>query len=194
MADRRTFLMLLMLGAALPAATTNAFADKGSGGGEGGGNGNGNSGSSGSGNSGSGGSSGSDHGGSDDGGSDDKGSDDKGSDDNGSDDKGSDDGSSNSGSGSKGKTGSAKNSDDGEDEEDDSQRIRAAVKKGEAAPLRKILDAVRQKYKGEIVGIKLVGKGKSLQYRIRLIDPKNNLIEVRVDAARATIVGTAGFY
>ena len=83
-----------------------------------------------------------------------------------------------------------------EDDGDDDDRIKAAVKRGEAAPLRTILEAVRKRYQGEVVKIKLVGKGKKLQYRIRLIDASNNLIEVRVNAANAVIIGSteSGFY
>jgi Peptidase propeptide and YPEB domain len=131
--------------------------------------------------------SGSDGGGSD-GGSDDGGD----SDDGGSDDGGSDD-NDNSGSGSSddgdddgGKTSTSKN-------DDDNKRIRSAVRDGKAEPLRKILSTVRKRYKGEVVRIRLSGKGKGLLYRIRIIEPSNRLIEVRVNASTGRIVGAAGF-
>lgn len=189
MTNRRTLLMLLMLGAALPLATP-ALADKGSGGGgehEGGDHEGGDRGDHGDGNNGNGnGNSGNSKGG--DGGSDDGGSDD------GGDDSGSDNGNSGSNSGSGTKGGKPAKSDDDkgkvDDDGDEDDRIRAAVKRGEAAPLKTILDVVRQRYDGEVVKIKLVGKGKKMQYRIRLIDGSNNLIEVRVNAANAVIVGS----
>ena len=75
----------------------------------------------------------------------------------------------------------------GEDDEDD--RIRAAVKSGKAEPLRKILPAVRRRYPGEVIRIRLTGSGRTLMYRIRLIAADNRLIEVRVNAENGTIVG-----
>lgn len=80
---------------------------------------------------------------------------------------------------------------EGEDGDDD-DRIKDWVKKGEAAPLSEILKTVRERYDGKVVNVKLVGKDKPELYKIRIIDQKNNLIEVQVDARKATIVGTAG--
>lgn len=89
---------------------------------------------------------------------------------------------------------------DGDDDRDDSaspsrsdqERIRDAVNRGDAAPLRDILAAVRRKYRGDIVRIRLSGSGSRMVYRIRVIDDDNRLIEVRVNAKTGKIVGAGG--
>lgn len=82
--------------------------------------------------------------------------------------------------------------DDDEDgrEKDDDERIREAVARGDAEPLKDILKALRRRYKGEVVNIRLSGEGPDLQYRIRIIDPNDRLIEVRVNARTARIIGS----
>ena len=77
------------------------------------------------------------------------------------------------------------------DDDDDDDKIRNAVEKGEAEPLRKILSNVRRSYKGKVVKISLTGKGRNMQYRIRLIDTSNRLLVVRVNAKTGRIIGTA---
>ena len=130
--------------------------------------------------------------------------DDGGSDDGDSDNSGSGGGGGNSGSGGNGGSGGSggddndDNDDDSDDDNDDSDRsgssrssdnddddddrIRAAVRGGEAAPLRDILAVVRGSYRGKIVNIRLTGSGSRLAYRIRLLDNANRLIELRVNA------------
>ena len=160
--NRRGFLLLLMTslaGGFAAAGADPALAKDGDGGGKGGGDGGGNSGG--------------DHGG-DDGG--------KGGSDHG-DDGDDGDGGSNS---SKGKDG---DDDDDKDDDRDSSKIRNAVKRGEAASLGKILPAVRRKYPGKVVRIRLTGQGAKLTYRIRLISRDNKLLEVRVDAQSGLIIG-----
>lgn len=130
--------------------------------------------------------------------------DDGGSDDGDGDDSGSGSGGGNSGSGGSGgddndnddndddsdddsdddnddsdRSGSSRSSDNDDDDDD---RIRAAVRGGEAAPLRDILAVVRESYRGKIVNIRLTGSGSRLAYRIRLLDNANRLIELRVNA------------
>lgn len=85
------------------------------------------------------------------------------------------------GSGS-GRSGSVPSSGDEDDDDDDDDRIRAAVRGGEAAPLRDILAVVRKSYRGKIVNIRLTGSGTRLAYRIRMLDSANRLIELRVNA------------
>lgn len=168
--DRRRLLMAIAAGLlSLPLAAGTACADDDGGNSGGGGD-----------NSGSGGDGGSDGGG-DDGGNDNSGPGGGG----GGDDDGGDD---HSGPG------------DGDDDRDDSaspsrndqERIRDAVSRGDAAPLRDILAAVRRKYRGDIVRIRLSGSGSRMVYRIRVIDDDNRLIEVRVNAKTGKIVGAGG--
>jgi hypothetical protein len=172
MADRRVFLMMLLLGLAAP-GIPQAFAKDGDGGGGGGGGDGGGDG--GGGNSGHGGGDDDDGGGGDNsghGGGDDRDDDDR-DDDDRDDDRDRDE--------------------DESEKEDDDDKIRAAVNRGDAEPLRNILSIVRRRYKGDVVRIRLTGRGTNMLYRIRLIDPKNKLIEVRVNARTARIVGAAGF-
>jgi hypothetical protein len=149
MANRRLFLMLLLLGLSGQGLPALAKDDDGGGGDDGGDD-------------------------SDDGGDD---SDDSGGDrdDNDDDDDDDDD-----------------DKDDDRKDDNDDDRIRAAVKSGGAQPLRKILSAVRRRYKGQVVRIRLTGSGQNLLYRIRLIDRNNRLLEVRVNAKTARILGASG--
>ena len=124
---------------------------------------------------GSGGDGGGDNDGGDDGGGDDGGGDD-GKDDNDRDDNDRDD--------------DDKGDDDkGDDSKEAGDKIRAAVKRGEAESLGSILPAVRRKYPGKVVRIQLAGKGSRLTYRIRLINRDNKLIEIRVNARSGKIMG-----
>lgn len=83
------------------------------------------------------------------------------------------------------------NSGKNDDDDSDDDKIRNAVEAGQAEPLRKILSRVRRNYKGQVVKISLTGQGRNLQYRIRIIDPSNRLVEVRVNARSGRIIGTA---
>ena len=86
-----------------------------------------------------------------------------------------------------------KDDDDKDDKKKDvSTQIRAAVKRGEAASLREILAIVRRKYPGQVVGVRLIGSGSKLSYRIRVIDRSNRLIEVSVSARTKTILSVRG--
>ena len=110
---------------------------------------------------------------------------------------GSDGGGDDSGGGDSDNSGSGNSNDDDSDDDDrkdddDDDRIRDAVRKGDAQPLRKILSAVRNVYKGQVVRIRLTGTGRNLLYRISLIDRSNRLLEVRVNAKTARVIGTTG--
>ena len=96
---------------------------------------------------------------------------------------GGDDGGGSSGSGGGG---------DRDDGDDDDQKARAAVARGEAAPLSEILTLVKHKFPGQVVRVRLSGTGADLVYRIRLIDRQNRLIEVRVNAGTRRILGAKG--
>jgi hypothetical protein len=176
MTDRRKVLMLLLYGAATLAVAASAHAGQG----DDGGHDDGGGGNSGSGNSGSGNSSGGGKGNGGTGGNSGAGG-----------SRGNNrDLTSPSGASASKVSGSSANGDDDEDEDDDA-RIKDWVKKGEAAPLSEVLKTVRENYNGKVVNVKLVGKDKPVVYKIRIIDQKNNLIEVQVDARKATIVGSA---
>ena len=76
--------------------------------------------------------------------------------------------------------------DDGE--EADRDRIRDAVSRGSAEPLSHILSRLRKRYPGEFVRVRLIGKGESLHYRIRILQSDGRRIEVRVDAMTGRIM------
>jgi hypothetical protein len=78
---------------------------------------------------------------------------------------------------------------DDDDRDNDKNKIRSAVKRGEAESLGSILPAVRRKYPGKVVRIQLAGKGTRLTYRIRMIGRDNKLFEVRVNARSGRIMG-----
>lgn len=90
-------------------------------------------------------------------------------------------------------SGGSANSGKGNSESDDG-KIRAAVRSGKAEPLRDILAIVRKRYHGRVVRIRLTGSGSKLIYRIRIIDPQNNLIEVQVKASNGRILTPSGIY
>jgi uncharacterized membrane protein YkoI len=95
---------------------------------------------------------------------------------------GGDDGDSDSDNDSDDDSGSGRSGSGQSDDDDDDDRIRAAVRGGEAAPLRDILAVVRESYRGKIVNIRLTGSGSRLAYRIRMLDSANRLIEIKVNA------------
>lgn len=70
----------------------------------------------------------------------------------------------------------------------DTERILAAVERGDAMPLSIILAAVRKRYQGKILRIRLRGRPDNLQYRIRVLGPDNRLIDIRVNARTAQIL------
>ncbi|MFN4143134.1 PepSY domain-containing protein [Aestuariivirga sp.] len=74
----------------------------------------------------------------------------------------------------------------------DDWQIRAAVRRGDAEPLRKILSVVRKRYDGKVVRITLGGRGSGLHYRIRILASDDRLIEVKVNARTASILSVAG--
>lgn len=163
------FMLLGLAGQSIPSAYAKNGGDGGDGGGGGGDGGGGDDGGDG-GDGGGGGNSGS-GGGGDDG----------------------DDGGGNSGSGS----GGDRDDDSGGDREEsgrrsDDRRIRDAVRSGKAEPLREILSKVRQRYKGDVVRIRLTGAANKLVYRIRIINSDNKLIEVRVNASNGRILNASG--
>ena len=76
--------------------------------------------------------------------------------------------------------------------EDTAARIRSAVAQGRAKPLSNILAAVRSRYPGRVVGIRLADSPGPLQYSIRILSQENGLIDVQVDSRTARIVGVKG--
>lgn len=63
----------------------------------------------------------------------------------------------------------------------DQDAVRLAVERGEILPLTAILDAVRSRLPGEIVGIDVDQDGRRWLYEFRVLDGKGQLFEVYVD-------------
>ena len=64
----------------------------------------------------------------------------------------------------------------------DHDEARRAVEAGEIRPLAEILNAVRAKLPGEIVGVKLEREAGVWSYELRVVDDKGRLFEIHVDA------------
>ena len=75
------------------------------------------------------------------------------------------------------------------DRDDGPESARRAVVEGRAAPLRELLEIVRRRYPGEVVGVKLRAEGESLVYRVRILEHGGRLITVGIDAVSRRIVG-----
>lgn len=69
----------------------------------------------------------------------------------------------------------------------DHDRVRDAVMRGEIKPLADILEAVRGKLPGEIVGVEIERKNDRWIYEFRVVDAKGRLFDAYVDAASGEI-------
>jgi uncharacterized membrane protein YkoI len=76
--------------------------------------------------------------------------------------------------------------------DDDADRIREAVRQGDAERLSDILLNVRRTFRGKVVRIRMKGQDRNLQYRIRILGPDRKLIEVRVKASNGRIMSVEG--
>jgi uncharacterized membrane protein YkoI len=75
-----------------------------------------------------------------------------------------------------------------EAERSERETVRAAVERGELKPLSVVLQAVRSKLPGEVVGIEIERDQGVWIYEFRVADDKGRLLEVYVDAATAQIL------
>jgi uncharacterized membrane protein YkoI len=69
----------------------------------------------------------------------------------------------------------------------DQDAVRHAVERGEIRPLTDILNAVRGKLPGEVVGVEIESKKGRWLYEFRVLDGKGRLFEVYVDAQSGEI-------
>jgi uncharacterized membrane protein YkoI len=72
----------------------------------------------------------------------------------------------------------------------DQDAVRRAVEAGEIRPLTEILNSVRSKLSGEIVGVKAERENGRWFYEFRLVDSRGRLLEVYVDARSGEIERT----
>ena len=77
---------------------------------------------------------------------------------------------------------------------DEGQKIRNAVRDGNAASLKEILAVVRQKFKGQVVRVRVAGAGTRIVYNIRLLDEQNRLINIRVNANSRRIISAGSSF
>ena len=68
--------------------------------------------------------------------------------------------------------------------------MRHAVERAEIRSLADILDVLRGKLPGEVVGVEIERKNGRWLYEFRVVDEKGRLFEVYVDARTATIERT----
>ncbi|MGR6468699.1 PepSY domain-containing protein [Rhizobium sp. PAMB 3182] len=74
---------------------------------------------------------------------------------------------------------------DGDDDRDDALR---SVRAGHAKPLSAILPVIRERWPGELVGVKVRRRRHRLYYAIRVVAENGHLIEIEVDATSGTVI------
>ena len=79
-----------------------------------------------------------------------------------------------------------------EDDEKDRQAASKAVREGRAVPLRELLRMVKEKYPGDVVDVKLRRAGRTMTYRVRVLDRHGRLLTLSVDAASKRITRAQG--
>ncbi|NMG43668.1 hypothetical protein GPA22_07975 [Aromatoleum toluvorans] len=73
--------------------------------------------------------------------------------------------------------------------DDDHDRARAALERGEVLPLRTILDKVGRDYPGKVVEVELERERGRWIYEIRLLRDGGALVRLDVDARDGTVIG-----
>ncbi|MCC7045128.1 MAG: PepSY domain-containing protein [Alphaproteobacteria bacterium] len=73
------------------------------------------------------------------------------------------------------------------DEDADHDRVRRALARGELQPLSAILDAVRPRLPGDLVGVEIERRKERWFYEFRVVGADGRVYEVRVDAKSAEI-------
>src|SRR4051794_5937440 len=72
----------------------------------------------------------------------------------------------------------------------DQDDARRAVEAGEIRPLADILNTVKDKLPGEVVGVKLERETGTWKYELRVVDDKGGLFEIHVDAKSGVVERT----
>lgn len=72
-------------------------------------------------------------------------------------------------------------------------RALKAVRSGNAAPLKEILVAVKRRFDGDVVRVKLAHQGQRLVYNIRILGADNQLRDIVVDAKAGQILSTGAY-
>ena len=82
-------------------------------------------------------------------------------------------------------------------DEKDQDRARAAMLRGEVAPLAKALIAVEKSFKGDVIEVELeeedkFGIGPTLIYELKLLTPEGNVLQLKVHAKTLEILDVDG--
>ena len=82
-------------------------------------------------------------------------------------------------------------------DEKDQDRARAAMLRGEVAPLAKALIAIEKRFKGDVIEVELeeeykFGIGPTLIYEIKLLTPEGNVLQLKVHAKTLEILDVDG--
>lgn len=72
----------------------------------------------------------------------------------------------------------------------DHDQARRAVEAGEIRPLADVLELVKSKLPGEVVGVKLEREAGAWKYELRAVDGKGRLFEIHVDAKSGEVERT----
>jgi len=78
------------------------------------------------------------------------------------------------------------------DEENDHDRARGAVERGDILPLETVLRALGPSIDGEIVGIELEREGGRWIYEIKVVDRRGHMREIATDARTAKVIKVEG--
>lgn len=74
----------------------------------------------------------------------------------------------------------------------DHDRARSAVQSGDARPLEDILAGISSRHPGRLLDAQLQSRGNRHVYRIKLLDPEGNVVELTVDARSAEVLQVRG--
>lgn len=72
--------------------------------------------------------------------------------------------------------------------DDDHERARAALERGEVLPLAEILERVKGQLAGEVIATEFDREDGRWVYELKLIDPGGRVVELEVDAADGRIL------
>lgn len=76
--------------------------------------------------------------------------------------------------------------------EQDHERARQALERGEVLPLRTILDKIARDYPGEVVEVELERERGTWIYEIELIGADGRLVKLEIDAGSAAVLRVKG--
>jgi uncharacterized membrane protein YkoI len=76
------------------------------------------------------------------------------------------------------------------DDDDDHERARRALKRGEIRPLAEIMGRLQAQFGGEVIEVEFKGRTRNRNhaYQFKVLTPRGRVSEVLVDAATGTIL------